>query len=150
VPPPPAVVKAKPVVKHKVTKPNAVYPVATPVATVVEQPPGKAPGTRPAVPIPPPPPAGAFARPIPPGGAVVRVYEEKREEEAAPESSQASVAYRYRDHMPVGVVLYGLIVLAAFAGVSVRIGLRRRDRKLAMSALHDPATLPYRSRSRRP
>ncbi len=98
----------------------------------------------------PPPPAGAFARPIPPGGAVIRVFEEKREEEAAPESSSAAVAYRYEEHAPTSVYLYGVVVLAAFAGATLRLGLRRRERGVAAAAVHIPARDPYRPRSRRP
>jgi hypothetical protein len=79
-PPPPAVtppVKAPaPKFAPKVVLPLAILPVA------------KLPSAGP-IPAVPPPPAASFARPIPPGGATVRVFEEKREEEAAPESSQA-------------------------------------------------------------
>ena len=117
---------------------------------VIEEPlPPPAPQARGAVPVPPPPPAGAFARPIPPGGAVIRVFEEKREEEAAPEQSSAALAYRYRDHAPTSVFLYGAIVLAAFAGASLRLGVRRRQRGIATAAVHVPISEPYRPRSRR-
>ncbi|MGH2880554.1 MAG: WD40/YVTN/BNR-like repeat-containing protein [Solirubrobacteraceae bacterium] len=78
-PPPPPVVPAKapaPKPAPKVALPLAILPIV------------KLPSTG-AVPVVPPPPAAAFADPIPPGGATVRVFEEKREEEAAPESSQA-------------------------------------------------------------
>ena len=78
-PPPPAAVPAKapaPKLAPKVVLPLALLPL-------VKLPSG---GPIPAI---PPPPAAAFARPIPPGGATVRVFEEKREEEAAPEQSQA-------------------------------------------------------------
>ncbi|HEY6887467.1 MAG TPA: hypothetical protein VI300_06800, partial [Solirubrobacter sp.] len=96
----------------------------------------------------PPPPAAGFARPIPPGGAVIRVFEEKREEEAAPESSSAASAYRFEEHMPTSVFLYGVIVLAAFAGATVRLGIRRRERGVAAAAVHIPAREPYRPRDR--
>ena len=52
----------------------------------------------------PPPPAGAFARPIPPGGATVRVFEEKKEEEEATEQSQA---FARRDYGVPWLGLYG-------------------------------------------
>jgi hypothetical protein len=80
-PPPPspaaaAPAKAPPKLAPKVALPLAILPLAKLPAI----------GPLPAV---PPPPAASFARPIPPGGATVRVFEEKREEEAAPEQSQA-------------------------------------------------------------
>jgi hypothetical protein len=87
----------------------APAPIAPPPPPAAVAPPAKAPAPKPApkvvlplailpiaklpsvgpIPAVPPPPAASFARPIPPGGATVRVFEEKREEEAAPESSQA-------------------------------------------------------------
>lgn len=79
-PPPPAVTPpAKP------PSPKPAPKVALPLAIL---PVTKLPSLGP-IPAVPPPPAASFARPIPPGGATVRVFEEKREEEAAPESSQA-------------------------------------------------------------
>jgi hypothetical protein len=80
------------------------------------------------VPVTPPPPAGAFARPIPPGGAVVRVTEEKREEEVAPEQQSAFAAYAADDHRPTSPYILGLVAIAALAGASINLGLRRRDR----------------------
>ena len=71
----------------------------------------------------------------------MRVFEEKREEEAAPEQSSAAVAYRVADHAPVGVYLYGLVVLAAFAGATLRLGLRRRERGVAAASVHVPVDL---------
>ena len=48
----------------------------------------------------------------------MRVHEEKREEEIAPEQSQANaVAYRADDHLPLAPFLFGVIVIAALAGV---------------------------------
>ena len=81
-----------------------------------------------------------------PAARSIRVFEEKREEEAAPEQSSAAVAYRVADHAPVAVYLYGLVVLAAFAGATLRLGLRRRERGIAAASIHVPSTLPYRSR----
>jgi len=72
----------------------------------------------PTIPPPPPPPA---IRPLPPGGAPGRVYqvEEKREEEAAPEQSQAFSRYEPDDGGPP-VYLIGLALIAAVAGVGMR------------------------------
>jgi hypothetical protein len=102
------------------------------------------------VPAIPPPPAGAFARPIPPGGATVRVFEEKREEEEATEQSQAFAAYRadaYRG-LPLGARAYAspvggsnspspalyllmvAVLAAAGAGATLRLGARRRGRRI--------------------
>jgi hypothetical protein len=98
----------------------------------------------------PPPPAGTFARPIPPGGAVVRVFEEKEEEEAAPESSQAFSRYYPEEHsgMPVEPFLYGLIVLAAFAGSRIRLGPRRRHRRVESAIAAARVSDPYHPRRR--
>lgn len=72
----------------------------------------------PTIPPPPPPPA---IRPLPPGGAPGRVYqvEKEREEEAAPEQSQAFSRYEPEDGGPPAYLL-GLILIAALAGVSMR------------------------------
>ncbi len=102
------------------------------------------------VPAIPPPPPGAFARPIPPGGAGVRVFEEKKEEEEATEQSQAFAAYHAEDYrgLPVGARAYAgsgggnnspspavylllLVVLsAAGAGATLRLGPKRRGRRI--------------------
>jgi hypothetical protein len=148
-PPPPATVETprEREARERPARPRAPAPVPTPAPFVEEDPvPSPRNPGRGSVPATPPPPAGAFARPIPPGGAVIRVFEEKREEEAAPESSSAAFAYRFEDHMPTSVFLYGVIVLAAFAGATVRLGLRRRERGVAAAAVHIPARTPYRSR----
>ncbi len=100
-------------------------------------------GVAPAI---PPPPAAAFGQPIPPGGATVRVFEEKREEEEATEQSQAFAAYRVEDYrgLPIGArayagggagntspALYLLLaaVLAAGAGASIGRDPRARNRR---------------------
>jgi hypothetical protein len=147
-PPPPAVaVAAKPVPKPapKVALPLAILPIV------------KLPALGP-VPAVPPPPAASFARPIPPGGATVRVFEEKREEEAAPEQSQAFARYQpagrgvplaarahpayslpqaARAHAPaapgggsapIATYLLGLALLMAAGGASIRLDSRRRHR----------------------
>ena len=132
-PPPPRPPRPEP-------RPRVPLPLPLPLDTLPPQPPEP----RGAVPAPPLPPAGAFARPIPPGGAVVRVLEEKREEEAAPEQSQAAVAYRHGDYAPSGPLLYGLVLIAALAGATLRVGLRRRERGIAAAFVRVPPSLPHR------
>ncbi len=79
-PPPPVPAPAAKVVPKPA--PKVALPLAIlPIVQVARR--------RGAVPVVPPPPAASFTDPIPPGGATVRVFEEKREEEAAPEQSQA-------------------------------------------------------------
>jgi hypothetical protein len=93
------------------------------------------------VPAIPPPPAAGFTEPIPPGGATVRVFEEKREEEAAPESSQAFARY-----VPGGYGLpLGVLVLLAAAGFSIGRD-KRRPRRAAMArvSLQAPHPRPRR------
>lgn len=130
-PPPPAAVPAKapaPKAAPKVALPLAILPIASLPATA-------------GVPAIPPPPAASFGRPIPPGGATVRVFEEKREEEAAPEQSQAFARY-----LPGGYGLpLGVFVLLAAAGASIGRG-RRRPRHAAMAelSLHKPTSRPRR------
>jgi hypothetical protein len=136
-PPPPAAPAApaplaKPAIK---SPPPAAALLFTPLLLALQN----------GVPAIPPPPPGAFARPIPPGGAGVRVFEEKKEEEEATEQSQAFAAYRAEDYrgLPVGARAYAganggnnsptpavyllcLVVLAAAGGVTLRFGPRRR------------------------
>ena len=117
-PPPPALVPAAKVVPKpapRVALPLAVLPIV------------KLPAVGP-VPAVPPPPAASFTDPIPPGGATVRVFEEKREEEAAPEQSQAFTRY-----WPDGYGLpLGILILLAGAGASIGRD-RRRPRHAAMA-----------------
>jgi len=94
-----------------------------------------------AVPAVPPPPAASFARPIPPGGATVRVFEEKREEETAPEQSQAFARYWSGGY---GLPL-GLLILLAGAGASIgRNGRRPRRAALAQLSPDNPPPRPRR------
>ena len=97
-----------------------------------------------AVPAIPPPPAAAFGQPIPPGGATVRVFEEKREEEEATEQSQAFAAYRAEDYrgLPIGARAY-----AAGGGSGARLigpvpaarrGARGRRRSLDRARSSSP------------
>ncbi len=129
VPPPPTVVP--PAAKAPSPRPTPAPPFFGGLYT-------PAPGEVAAPPVlPPVPPPGFFANPIPPGGATVRVQEEEREEEIAPESSSASaVAYEpdtshvVRDALGT---LFAVLLLAAFgaAGMSRR---RRRPRHRAAHA----------------
>jgi hypothetical protein len=146
-PPPPPPLAPVPAAK---VVPKPAPKVALPLVflPVVQLP---APGPVPAV---PPPPAASFARPIPPGGATVRVFEEKREEEAAPEQSQAFARYPPSapagasasaaahtslgpsDGGSTGLVGYGLPlgVLILLAGAGASIGRdRRRPRRVALA-----------------
>ncbi len=147
-PPPPPLA---PVLAAKVV-PKPAPKVALPLVflPVVQLP---APGPVPAV---PPPPAASFARPIPPGGATVRAFEEKREEEAAPEQSQAFARYAPLAPTDVSVsagahasagaaggastrfATYGLplgvLILLAGAGAAIGSG-RRRSQRTAFARL---------------
>jgi hypothetical protein len=130
-PPPPAPPAPAPATKPapKVAIPLAVLPlVALPTSA--------------GVPAIPPPPAGTFARPIPPGGATVRAFEEKREEEAAPEQSQA---FSRRIPEGYGLPLLALILLAAAGGATIRFDPHRRRRAaLARLSLQQPTPRPRR------
>jgi hypothetical protein len=124
-PPPPLPVAKAPALKvaPKVALPLAILPVV------------KLPSTGP-VPVVPPPPAAGFADPIPPGGATVRVFEEKREEEAAPESSQAFArADANENKASSGIPLYvlALVLFMAAGGATIRIGPGRRRRAVPAS-----------------
>ncbi len=139
-PPPPAAAPAPPAAKPAIKPPAAAALLFTPLLLVPQN----------GVPAIPPPPAGAFARPIPPGGATVRVFEEKKEEEEATEQSQAFAAYRAADYrgLPVAarayttpgagnnkapspaVYLLLLVVLAAAGGATLRLGPKRRGRPI--------------------
>jgi hypothetical protein len=140
-PAPPAPAPVPPKIAHR-PPPRPPVPLPPPLVRLPVQ------GLVPAI---PPPPAGAFARPIPPGGATVRVYEEKREEESATEQSQAFAAYRAAADRsmtlgarayagmhgggggsgPLSPAVYLLIaaVVAAAAGASLRVDPRRRSRR---------------------
>jgi hypothetical protein len=137
-PPPPAPAPAP-------TPPPALAP--PPLAPV----PTRAPAPGPPVPAIPPPPVTSFARPIPPGGAVVRVYEEKREEEVAPEQQSAFSLYRPDDHAPLAPALLALVLLASFAGAGLTLGVRRRDRHrdAAFATVRSGRRAPLPNRTRR-
>lgn len=153
--------------------PPAGAPASNPLPALVPPPPPATPAPKPATPrpqpqapffagllatapplvaqppvTPPPPPPSFFANPIPPGGATVRVHEEKREEEIAPESSQASaVAYRADDHLPLAPFIVGIAVIAALAGISLRLP-RRRDPAYSLTRTRFPEPRDPRFRRR--
>ncbi len=140
-PPPPPVV---PPVAPVTPKPPA--PLVTPTPLIAA---AAAPLLATALPVPitgtTPPGYPSIARPIPPGGAVARVYqvEEKREEEAAPESSQAFARYRPNESPALpGVPIVAMIVVAAAAGATIRGA--RRGRGGGRRPL--PATVSVRTR----
>jgi hypothetical protein len=87
-----------------------------------------------------PPPAPPIVRPLPPGGAPARTYqvEERREEEAALEESQAfSRREPDEDRLTVPPYLLGLVLIAALVGASVRggPGARPRTRRVPAPAM---------------
>ena len=84
----------------------------------------------PPVPLPVPPPA---IRPSPPSGGLGRAYqvEEKREEELAPEESQAFARYHPDDGGLPPAYVIGAVLLAALAGATIRGGPRGRPTRRA-------------------
>jgi hypothetical protein len=90
-----------------------------------------------------PPPLPAPGEPTPPSGtsavtSPVEAAQKEEEEEEAPESVSAqAVAYRAPEHEPSPAYLLGLVVLAAFAGASLRGRPGRRGREIRVA----PATL---------
>ena len=90
-----------------------------------------------------PPPVPTPARPTPPSGtsavtSPVEMAEHEEEEEGATESvSNQALAYRAPEHEPSPVYILGVVLLAAFAGASLRgrPGRGRREVRVA------PATL---------
>lgn len=147
VPPPPPAAAPPPPASAPPPNPPPVPPAPQPPFIVPGAPPL---GVVPAIVPPPPPP---IVRPLPPGGAPARTYqvEEKREEEAAIEESQAFSRREGRNLAGEGgsVVppyLLGLVLLAALAGATVRGGPGRR----ANRARPAPAlTRPERNRRSR-
>jgi hypothetical protein len=81
----------------------------------------------PPVPLPVPPPA---VRPSPPSGGLGRAYqvEEKREEEVAPEESQAFARYHPDNGGLPPAFVIGALLLAALAGATIRGGPRGTPR----------------------
>ncbi len=149
-PPPPPVVPAA--VAKVVPKPAPKVALPLAFLPIVQVP--AAGGLR----VVPPPPAASFVDTIPPGGATVRVFEEKREEEAAPEQSQAFARYPAsapaRSYASAGtsggsprLAVYGpplaVLILLAGAGASIGRG-RRRSRRAAFARLYmqQPTSTP--------
>ena len=91
----------------------------------------------------PPPNTPGGARPIPPGGALARVFqvEEKKEEELATEESQAFAAYDADEHDGgIEPYLIGLVLIAALAGAAIRLppaGQRRRRTRPAAAEIRE-------------
>ncbi len=102
-----------------------------------------------------PPPVPTPARPTPPSGtsavtSPIEVAEREEEQEEAPESvSNKAVAYRPSEQDPAPLYVLGVVVLAAFAGASIRRRPRgRREEELARATVHS-ARLEDRTRGRR-
>jgi hypothetical protein len=94
-----------------------------------------------------PPPIPTPARPTPPSGtSAVEAVEREEEQESAPESvSNQAVAYRTAEHDPSPVFVLGIVLLAAFAGASVRRRPRRGRRQVHVA----PATISTARSQRR-
>lgn len=96
-----------------------------------------------------PPPLPPAAEPTPPSGTSAvsaQAVEKEEEEEEAPESVSAqATAYRQTEHQPSPVYLLGLIVIAAFAGASIRGRMRRGERGVRVA----PATISTMRTQRR-
>jgi hypothetical protein len=130
VPPPPTPAPAA-IVPHPTPHPKLLPPFLLP--------PTGASALLAVVPVPVPTPA----RPTPPSGtsavtSPVEAPEREEESEAAPESvSNEAVAYRAPEHEPTPLYVLGAILLAAFAGASVRRRPGRRGREVRVA----PATI---------
>jgi hypothetical protein len=128
-PPPPPVPNPVHIVPPPPVIPAAFIPLAAGAIAAV-----------PAAILPPPPPV---VRPLPPGGAPARTYqvEEKREEEAAIEESQAFSRYEPDDGgSTVSPYLLGLVLIAAIGGAAVRGGPGARHRVRPAPARADRST----------
>jgi len=98
-----------------------------------------------------PPPVPTPARPTPPSGtsavtSPVEAAEKQEEQEEATESvSNSAVAYRAGDNEPSSAFILGVVVLAAFAGASIR--RRPRTGRRTVNLAH--ATVSTMQRQRR-
>ncbi len=98
-----------------------------------------------------PPPLPAPAEPTPPSGTsavtspVEAAQKEEEEEEATESVSNQALAYRAPEHEPSPAYVIGIVILAAFAGASVRRRPRRGRRELRVA----PATLSSMRAQRR-
>ena len=137
-----------------------VPPAPAPAAPLVPRPPAHptpappffVPAALPAFVLPfVPPPVPTPARPTPPSGtsavtSPVEAPEREEEEEAAPESvSNEAVAYRQTEHEPAPEYILGIVLLAAFAGASLRGRPGRRGREVRVA----PATISAMRAQRR-
>jgi hypothetical protein len=101
-----------------------------------------------------PPPVPTPARPTPPSGTsavtspVEAAEKEEEHEEATEQVSNQAVAYRGSEHDPAPEYVLGLLVIAAFAGVSIRRGPRRRRRDVQVAAASVSPTRRYDRDSR--
>ncbi len=129
---PPAVVRAVP---PRPLPPPYYVPLAAPLLPVVFVPPPLPPAANPT------PPSGTSAVTSP----VEAAQREEEEEEATESVSNQALAYRAPEHEPSPLYVLGIVVLAAFAGASVRRrpGRGRRDLRVA------PATLSSSRAQRR-
>jgi hypothetical protein len=147
--------------------PVAATPVSSTPPLPVPVPPSAPAAARPVTPPPPsffltsvpsgfvlgfvPPPVPTPARPTPPSGtsavtSPVEAAEREEESEAAPESvSNEAVAYRAPEHEPSPAYILGIVVLAAFAGASIRRRPRRGGREVRIA----PATISSMRSQRR-
>jgi hypothetical protein len=154
--------------------PAAAPPASAPPALPVPPPPPLAvtppPASRPPAPAPPPapffiqpappflvpafvpPPLPAPAEPTPPTGTsavtspVEAAQKEEEEEEATESVSNQALAYRAPEHEPSPAYVLGVVVLAAFAGASIR---RRRPRGGRRGVRVAPATMTSMRAQRR-
>jgi hypothetical protein len=99
-----------------------------------------------------PPPVPTPARPTPPSGTsavtspVEAAEKEEEHEEATEQVSNQAVAYRADEHEPAPAYVLGIVLLAAFAGVSIKRRPRRRRRDVQLA----PATISSRQVRERP
>jgi len=158
-PPPPAPAPS-PAGPAPASSPPPVVPLpSVPLAPVVPAPPPRAVVPPPFIPLAALPapllpfvplPVPTPARPTPPSGtsavtSPVEAAEKEEEEEEATESvSNQAVAYRPAEQQPTPLYVLGAIVLAAFAGASVR----RRPRGRRRDAQIAPATVSTAWRQR--
>ncbi len=151
VPPPPAPAPAP----APASSPPPVVPVPPPPPVAVKLSPPARPVPAPPPPFfvqpaPPfvaaafvPPPLPAPAEPTPPSGtsavtSPVEAAQKEEEDEQATESvSNQAAAYRAHEHEPSPAYVIGIVILAAFAGASVRRRPRRGRREVRVA----PATL---------
>jgi hypothetical protein len=145
-PPSPAPAGAAPTSSAPLSLPIPPPPLAVTLQPAVHRPPPPYFLT----PVPPgyllafvPPPVPTPARPTPPSGtsavtSPVEAAEREEESEAAPESvSNEAVAYSAPEHEPTPAYILGIVVLAAFAGASIRKRPRRSGRRAQIA----PATI---------